>query len=283
METGIIRYNLKNRGRKYVGNDRNFDIEPLMQFINGPQCQESVKNHDMIGFYGHWPRIRYGLRPQEGGPSEKGKAEIVEPAFVTTFLKGYQDGTIEHKARFLDTDAGKLASKLFSERVGGFSSCIVERTHTFYGFDYVLEPNYTTNRGYVLDNVGPIFDDVTSSGMTTKEIEKQIFKEQIRGIQAILDASKNERSRTAEVIDHLREENNELINLCLAKGINVEQELDSARVGFFRPSFKKDRIMRKIAVFDAAELNFPSDRDISENQPVQEFDDVTSRLFRRMR
>lgn len=267
METGLIRYNLKDRGRKHVGQDRVFQIPPLIDYINGPACQESVKNHDMIGFYGHWPRLRYGLRPQEGGPSEKGTPEIVEPAFYTTFLKGYSDGTIEHKAKFLDTDAGKLASKLYTEKVGGFSSCIVDRTHTFYGFDYVLEPNYTTNRGYTLDSIEAALDDIQGGGLTIHEIEKQMLLEQLDGVRALVDSNKQTQLKANEVIKHLSQENNALMDLCLRRGLDVDAALDTMRnIHAYQNTSAKNRFLRAMTTFDNATLIMPKEHDIDEDR-----------------
>ena len=160
METKIITYNLKDRGRQYRGKERNFNIRSIVSAINGPACQERVKNRDMLGYYGHWPRIKFGMVPQEGG-MDSGRPSLVEPALVTTFLKAHDDGTIEHQAEFLDTDSGQVAAKLYAGRVGGFSSAIDQHRPEFFGFDYVLEPNYSTNRGYTLDDVRDMtLDDI---------------------------------------------------------------------------------------------------------------------------
>src|SRR5258708_18352055 len=150
MKTEIIRYNLTERGRTYRGKERSFDIPRIVAAINSGACQEKVKHRDMLGYYGHWPRVKFGMNPAEGGVVD-GKAVRVEPAIVTTYLKALDDGTVEHQEEFLDNDAGKLAYNLYKSKAGGFSSAIDEFRRSgpeFYGFDYVLEPNYSTNRGY---------------------------------------------------------------------------------------------------------------------------------------
>ena len=90
METKIISYNLKDRGRRYRGKDRNFDIAAIVKAINSPACQERVRKRDMLGYYGHWPRQKFGIYPAEGG-IEGGKPAVVEPALVTTLLRAYPD------------------------------------------------------------------------------------------------------------------------------------------------------------------------------------------------
>ena len=160
-KTKRIAYNVKERGRKFRGQNRNFDTVALAEIINGGEVQEKVKHRDMLGYFGHWPRVRFGLNPTEGAIVD-GKMVSLEPAIVTTYLHANPDGTVEHETEFLDTPSGKLAERLYSSNAGGFSSAIDTRKCGekqmpigFYGFDYVLEPNYTKNRGYdvALDGV----------------------------------------------------------------------------------------------------------------------------------
>lgn len=214
LKTPVISYNLKERGRHFRGKNRHYDIPAIVRAINSPETQERIKNRDMLGFYGHWVRIKFGLDPTEGG-IDKGRAIAVEPAIVTTFLEAYPDGTVKHAAEFLDTDSGKVAQKLFESKTGGFSSAIDERRPTFYGFDYVLEPNYSTNRGYTLDSV---------QDMTADDIEAAIYGEQVRGLLKVLDSVNAERDAAATTIEHLREENEQLLSLLSQeKGIEPHQ------------------------------------------------------------
>lgn len=211
MQTSVIKYNLRERGRQFRGQARNFNIAAVVQAINSDACQEKVRNRDMIGFYGHWPRIKFGMNPREGG-LEKGRPAFVEPAIVTTLLKAYPDGTIEHQEEFLDTDSGKLAAKLYKSRVGGFSSVIGNGKVEFFGFDYVNEPNYSTNRGYALDSVD----------MSEDEIEAAIFGESIRGVMALIDSAENQIVMANETIDNLRNENAQLVDLLAARGMSAD-------------------------------------------------------------
>ena len=244
METKIITYNLKDRGRQYRGKERNFNIRSIVSAINGPACQERVKNRDMLGYYGHWPRIKFGMVPQEGG-MDSGRPSLVEPALVTTFLKAHDDGTIEHKAEFLSTDSGQVAAKLFSSRAGGFSSAIDQTRPEFFGFDYVLEPNYSTNRGYTLDDV---------NGMTLDDIEAAIYDEQLRGVMRLLDSANGERERANDVIERLSAENEHLLSMLAAKGID-SNALDSVSVLPVAVSLDAvERIMRDSSLFRTASL-----------------------------
>ncbi len=161
MTTDRIVYNVRERGRKFRGQDRCFDTAALAALINGPEIQEKVRHGDMLGYFGHWPRVKFGMEPQEGGILD-GKVVSLPVALRTVELSATDDGTITHRAQFLDTNEGRIAQRLYESKSGGFSSAITPLPGTmpviakgFFGFDYVYEPNYTTNRGHkvILDGV----------------------------------------------------------------------------------------------------------------------------------
>ena len=237
METKIIKYNLKDRGRKYRGRDRHFDIDAIVKAINSPACQERVRKRDMLGYYGHWARIKFGILPAEGG-LEGGKPAIVEPALVTTLLQAYPDGTVEHRAEFLDTDSGKIAARLFQNRVGGFSSAIDAAAPAFYGFDYVLEPNYSTNRGWTLDSV---------EDMTLDDVEAAVKGEQLRGVMELVNRLESALDCANGQIERLSEENEQLLSAAAA-GREAET-LDSVTVGSIRGGLNAAEQMRSDAAY----------------------------------
>jgi len=192
METERIVYNLNERGRKHRGTARHFDVGAIAHAINSDACQERVKQRDMQGYYGHWPRLKFGLNPQEGG-LDGGKAALVEPAFITTHLKADADGTIEHKAQFLDTASGQVAAKLYHNRTGGFSSAIDASIPEFFGFDYVLEPNYATNRGWTLDSIGQ---------MSSDDIQAALIDEQLHGALTLVNTLSQQHTWLQHTLDH---------------------------------------------------------------------------------
>jgi len=164
--TDIISYNISDRMREHRGQDRNFDPKAFADLINGAEVQERIKHGDMHGYYGHWPRIKFGMNPQEGGFVD-GKQVSLEPAIRTVYMKAYPDGNVEHKVEFLDTSSGKLAERMHKSKAGGFSSAIDFRRqgskqvpYGFYGFDFVFEPNYSKNRGHEVALDCAIFDSV---------------------------------------------------------------------------------------------------------------------------
>ena len=221
-ETPLITYNLKDRGRKFRGKVRNFDIPALVRAINGGVTQEKVKHRDMFGYYGHWPRVKFGMAPIEGGIVD-GKQVAIEPALVTTYLKAFDDGTVEHRAEFLDTNAGRLAKSLFDRKTGGFSSAIDENKPEMFGFDYVLEPNFSTNRGYeiALDGIaeGMSLDDVAMGAYSQNIVE-------LTSVLRLLDSVSNEHARTLEVVERLSRENETYLSM-LSVGSRGRPTLDS--------------------------------------------------------
>lgn len=218
MKTGIIKFNVTERGRQHRGQPRNFDTAALAAVVNGPEVQERVSKRDMHGYFGHWPRRLFGMEPGEGGIFD-GKQITIEPAIVTTTLRAMPDGTIEHESEFLDTAPGRTAKRMFSSRAGGWSSAISVREYAgrdvplgFHGFDYVTEPNFSTNRGYALDGVeaaadrAAILDDALREGALTVKV-----------LDGLYSALQGDYERALETITRLQLENSELVDM-LAKG-----------------------------------------------------------------
>ena len=215
--TPMIRFSLKDRGRKHTGQPRNFNIKALYDHINGDACQEIVASRGMLGYYGHWPRIRFGMMPSES-VIDDGKYIPIVPAFVTTHLKVSVDGIVEHQAEFADTTFGTLAAKLFDGAIGGFSSAIDENKPQFFGFDYVLQPNYLGNsfRGVVLDDVmGGNFGELTYDDIYAAEQD-----EQKQAMVMLLDSLDRERNLSSETIERLQKENEQLLSMLAVKGLD---------------------------------------------------------------
>lgn len=251
ISTPMIQYSLKERGRKHTGQVRNFNTRLICDAINSPACQEMVSSRGMVGYYGHFPRVRFGMMPSEGG-MDGGKYVPVDPAFVTTHLSATPDGIIRHQAEFLDTAAGLVAAKAWNGRVGGFSSAIDEAKPQFFGFDYVLQPNYLDNsfRGVVLDDVmGGNYGDLTYDDIYAAEQD-----EQKQAMIVLLDSLDRERGAASEAIERLQQENEQLLSMLTKKGIDPSMVLDAAFVAPITVSGGTlDSIQRDIDSFRKAE------------------------------
>jgi hypothetical protein len=215
----MITYSLKDRGRKHRGQERDFNIKALCDSINGPATQEKIKTRAMLGYFGHKPRILFGMDAVESGVIA-GKYNEIEPAIVTTYLEAFPDGTIKHQTEFLDSLPGKRAARMFSNRIGGFSSAIDQLKNEFYGFDYVLDPNFSTNRGFALD----------SANMTLDEVIAEAKSEEEDFWLALIAKKDAELEQVALALDHATTENEQLLSL-LAVGTNCSNTvLDSTAI-----------------------------------------------------
>ena len=148
--SGLIRFNAKQRMRTYRGQSRDFNIPRLMDAVNSSAVQERVRKGDMQGYYGHWPRRVFGMEPEEGGIVD-GKVVTLEPSHRIIYLRGYENGDIEHEVEFLDNEAGRTAyQNHMVNKVGGFSTVISGRgdNYCFHGMDFVMEPNFSGNRAF---------------------------------------------------------------------------------------------------------------------------------------
>lgn len=161
--TGVIRYNLQETGRKFTGQPRKLDIAAAQRLFNGPAMQEAIRKGDIVGYFGHQYREKYGLDVPET-VIEGGKAIALEPTVKTVMARCLPDGTLEHEQEFLDTASGRIAARLWESKTYGFSSAIyaleqggVRVPLGYFGMDFVRAPNYDENRGYapMLDSVGP--------------------------------------------------------------------------------------------------------------------------------
>lgn len=173
LSTGIIRYNLNDRGRQYLGQPRKFNITKMQAIVNGDVVQEMVKKGDLVGYLGHDIRRQFGLNPPETA-LQNGQLIPIDPAFVTTYIHIKDDGTVEHEARFLDTPLGKVAQEWHLAKTGGFSSVVApdERNpEMFWGFDYVRSPNFHGNRGYA------VMDDIRYKAQLSSLTNKQRLQE----------------------------------------------------------------------------------------------------------
>lgn len=247
VETPLITYNLADRGRQYRGKERHFHLQRMADAINAPETQERVKHRDMLGFYGHWPRIRFGMNPCEGSPSG-----AVEPALVTTHLSAKPDGTVQHRAEFLATKPGTIAAQLFQSRTGGFSSAIDESRPEFFGFDFVLEPNYSTNRGYEL-TLDAVTGNFAISGMTLDAIMAADYNDQLDAALILLHKMEQAQSFVLDSLSRLQRENEELISMLARKQVTLDDTKEASSPLTINKS-PADRIIRDIEGFHAARL-----------------------------
>lgn len=164
-ETIKCQYSLFDEGRQYSGNHRKYLLENAREICYSPATRERIRLREAFGYYGHGRRIitkKMEVGEVELAAMPDGSRAIVDnvPSNITVAFEVERDGTIRHAQEILDTEPGRIVSRLNASRVGGFSwACPGKDGGTrratvmegFSGFDYVLRPGFATNRGYVLE------------------------------------------------------------------------------------------------------------------------------------
>lgn len=159
-------FSLLHEGRKYSGQHRKYVIENAREVCYSPETRERIKLREALGYYGHGRRVlsnKMQLQEVDVITLPDGQQAMVSniPSNLTTQFDVAEDGTVTHTQELLDTETGKIVAGLNASRVGGFSWACPGRdgktkgvtTLTgFSGFDYVLQPGFAENRGYVLES-----------------------------------------------------------------------------------------------------------------------------------
>ncbi|WP_052700090.1 hypothetical protein [Methylocucumis oryzae] len=209
-----ITYSLADRGRTVTGVPRDkINIKAIVDDMNSQTCQEKVASRDMHGYLGHWPRVRFNsLLPITGGLAD-GKVHYLQPALVTTYLKAFPDGTVEHQSELLDTDPGIAAQKMWDSKVGGFSSAIDFKANRFYGFDYVPDPNFIKNsyRGVMMLD--------SASSMTEDELDFEISNEIAQGLMQVINQRDFLLDQANAALNNAIAENEELLSILATRGM----------------------------------------------------------------
>lgn len=192
LESVECKFNLFEEGRSYTGNHRSYILESAKKVSVDPAVSEMINLREALGYYGHGRRIlarKMRLSEVEAVAMPDGSKIVVSniPSNVTTSFVVNDDGTVLHKQEFLDTETGKIAASLHKSKVGGFSwacpgrdggSIGLTKITGFEGFDYVLNPGFSANRGYVLESSGEngvdrdmILESIAATGVDDKQAE----------------------------------------------------------------------------------------------------------------
>ena len=169
MSHNVIKckFNLFQEGRTYTGHHRNYILESARKVCYDPATRESLSLREKLGYLDHGRRILAGklqLGEVETVKLPDGTSMVVEniPSNVTTFFEINENGDVEHHQELLLENApGRVVAGLNKNQVGGFSwacggadggSAGATRMRSFHGFDYVLNPGFSANRGYILED-----------------------------------------------------------------------------------------------------------------------------------
>ena len=133
-------------------------------------CARNSRNYQASGGVRVlWPRSPRSCRT---AGSDGRRGEHNHHAERTAGHGELQDGQVSHTQELLDTETGKIVAGLHASRVGGFSWACQGKDGRqsrpsilsgFSGFDYVLQPGFSGNRGYVLESAVPAGDRILES------------------------------------------------------------------------------------------------------------------------
>jgi hypothetical protein len=185
-------FNIFIEGRKYTGHHRKYVLESAMAMVNSPTTAEGIRLREKLGYFGHGRREmarKVAIAEVEIIKGVDGKPFVMEnvPSNVTLALSMDKDGTVKHTQEFLiNTEPGRVAMGCDKSRVGGFSwacggvdggAMLGTRINSFEGFDYVMNPGFSANRGYILESAtaearGLILESICrTAGITDKQAE----------------------------------------------------------------------------------------------------------------
>ena len=187
-------FNLFQEGRKYTGHHRNYILESAVKTCYSPETRERMQLREMLGYYGHGRRElagRLALTEMSTIKLPDGSTMLVEniPSNVTTFFEVDKQGNVQHHQELLDTEPGRIVEAMNASKVGGFSwacggsdgsangatlisSCV--------GFDYVKNPGFSANRGYILESADGgatrdmILESICKMGIEDKKAEQYL-------------------------------------------------------------------------------------------------------------
>lgn len=185
-----LKFNIFDTGREYTGKQRGYILDNVKQVINSPVVQERLRLREMVGYVGHGLREMAGkltLGEKVSVKMPNGQMMVVDaiPSNVTTDITIDDEGNLTHTQEVLDNNEGQKLLGLHNSKVGGFSwaagggkigaSTIIS---DLLGFDYVHNPLFSSNRGYVLDSADDdtydreaILDNLTGAGVPDENRE----------------------------------------------------------------------------------------------------------------
>jgi len=186
-------FNLFQEGRQYTGHHRNYILENAVKTCYAPQTREKIQLREALGYLGHGRRViarKMQLEEVEPVKLPDGSTIIVEniPSNVTVFFEVGKSGDIEHHQEILETAPGKVVNGLNASKVGGFSWACggsdggvmgATKISDFHGFDYVLNPGFAANRGYILENADGktkdmILESICKLGVEDSQAERYL-------------------------------------------------------------------------------------------------------------
>jgi hypothetical protein len=223
------RFNLFDEGREYTGHHRKYVLENARRVCYAPGTREGLRLREKLGYLGHGRREMAGkvrIDEVEKVKMPDGSMTVVEnvPSNVTTFFEIDKKGNVDHHQEIIGTNQpGKIVSGLNQSKVGGFSWAMggrdggahgATRVSSFEGFDYVMNPGFSANRGYVLESAGSkdmILESICKTGIDEMLAGK--YLEDWAASAQVYAVALEERLENAEIFESALVEKNEALSV----------------------------------------------------------------------
>lgn len=145
-----ISFDITEHGHSY-GMPRNYPLDKIQKLIRSQEVKKAIENGYALCMYGHMARHK-----KQGYLANEANAEtgtIQEPIGKVTQMS-IKDRIISYKMTLVETSENKVKSvvKFIENSIGGFSAVWDVKRGVFYGFDFVLSPNFNGNR-VVMDSI----------------------------------------------------------------------------------------------------------------------------------
>lgn len=264
-------FSLLDSGRKYSGQHRKYLIENAREICYSPAVRERIKMREALGYYGHGRRVlcgRMDIQEVDVVTLPDGSQAMVSnvPSNVTVQFDISKDGLVSHTQEILNTETGKIVAALHASRVGGFSwacpgedgrSTRTTKLSGFSGFDYVLAPGFTANRGYILESA--------SGGDSILESVAAVLGDQKKAASLVAGWQLSELQRIPGLEDQIFESEGKLFAIqekladAVSKQAQTEEQLEALRKNFrgvlegiadSLPFFLPESVMRQMCAGD---------------------------------
>lgn len=158
-------FNINKEGRM-GGNGRRYVLHAVRNMLESPATQEGLRLGELYGYFGHGIRQATNkMRPSElEVVMLNGKPVAIQnvPSNRTVQISIDDDGTVHHTQEILDTPSGQIVQSMIDSGAGGWSWACSGATsggadypNSFFGFDYVNQPNFVP-----LDRQRAMFESV---------------------------------------------------------------------------------------------------------------------------
>lgn len=286
--TKKITYPLTDRGYKYNGENRNdLDIKATINLIRSPQVQELVKKGAILGYYGHQVRELFGLNPPETTIVD-GKEIRIEPAVKTTWLEVDDDGNVTHQQYFFENDAGEHAYRQYKAGVGGFSSAFYSPYRNgrrvpegFFGYDFVLRPNYDDNRGFgmfdglMLDSIDGTADTLKKQYLQGSVLQMYDHIHQSAAVYQVSDFYKSQAEASERTLHQVMQRQTKRKQRMAERQHLKEQQTKEERLNSLLDSMPLDEFLHHADSFLSANIK---QSDLQETKPAEKLF-IPSKLF----